>query len=400
MADRRRVAPARRCDHHRPRDAAAAFASLDAARADELSCGRGPRCPRPSRLADAAARSTPAPAAKGAERLGLHTVGDLLEHLPRDRREARTIAELGAGRGGDGRRRGALDPSRPGPPARDEAARRGDRRRRDRDHEGDVLQPAVARAQVPPGDAADAAGQVPGPQPLPGAVPRADRRAGGARRATSPPTRRPRGSRRRRSSRSCASTAARCADVVEPLPARLRAAGRLPDRAAALDAAHFGDQEGGPRGGWRSRSCCCSSSRCCGGARGAARPRAPRRSTRRATLTARWLARVAPVHADRRPARGDGGDRRGPRRGPADAAAADGRGRLGQDRRRALRDAARGRARRAGGADGADGDARRAALRDAADADARRAGAGGAAHRLDAARRAAPTCSASWRAAS
>ena len=35
------------------------------------------------------------------------------------------------------------------------------------------------------------------------------------------------------------------ADVVEPLPARMRAAGRWPDRAAALAAAHFGDQEGG-----------------------------------------------------------------------------------------------------------------------------------------------------------
>jgi ATP-dependent DNA helicase RecG len=35
------------------------------------------------------------------------------------------------------------------------------------------------------------------------------------------------------------------ADVVEPLPARMRAAGRWPDRAAALGAAHFGDQEGG-----------------------------------------------------------------------------------------------------------------------------------------------------------
>ena len=34
-------------------------------------------------------------------------------------------------------------------------------------------------------------------------------------------------------------------DVVEPLPARMRAAGRWPDRSAALAAAHFGDQEGG-----------------------------------------------------------------------------------------------------------------------------------------------------------
>ncbi len=36
-------------------------------------------------------------------------------------------------------------------------------------------------------------------------------------------------------------------DVIEPLPARLRVLERLPDRAAALDAAHFGDQEAGRR---------------------------------------------------------------------------------------------------------------------------------------------------------
>ncbi len=36
-------------------------------------------------------------AAEAAQALGLHTVGDLLEHLPRDRREARTVAALGAG---------------------------------------------------------------------------------------------------------------------------------------------------------------------------------------------------------------------------------------------------------------------------------------------------------------
>ncbi len=36
-------------------------------------------------------------AAEAAHALGLHTVGDLLEHLPRDRREARTVAALGAG---------------------------------------------------------------------------------------------------------------------------------------------------------------------------------------------------------------------------------------------------------------------------------------------------------------
>ena len=36
-------------------------------------------------------------------------------------------------------------------------------------------------------------------------------------------------------------------NALEPLPARLRAREKLPDRAAALDAAHFGDQEAGRR---------------------------------------------------------------------------------------------------------------------------------------------------------
>jgi ATP-dependent DNA helicase RecG len=36
-------------------------------------------------------------------------------------------------------------------------------------------------------------------------------------------------------------------NALEPLPARLRVLERLPDLPAALDAAHFGDQEGGRR---------------------------------------------------------------------------------------------------------------------------------------------------------
>ena len=36
-------------------------------------------------------------------------------------------------------------------------------------------------------------------------------------------------------------------DVIEPLPAHIRTLERLPDRPAALAAAHFGDQEGGRR---------------------------------------------------------------------------------------------------------------------------------------------------------
>ena len=34
---------------------------------------------------------------EAAATLGLHTIGDLLEHLPRDRREARTVGELAPG---------------------------------------------------------------------------------------------------------------------------------------------------------------------------------------------------------------------------------------------------------------------------------------------------------------
>ncbi|MBA2517111.1 MAG: DEAD/DEAH box helicase, partial [Solirubrobacterales bacterium] len=58
--------------------------------------GADVRYPRPERLT-APLEVQPARAAKAAESLGLATVGDLLEHLPRDRREARTIAALEPG---------------------------------------------------------------------------------------------------------------------------------------------------------------------------------------------------------------------------------------------------------------------------------------------------------------
>ena len=112
-----------------------------------------------------------------------------------------------------------------------------------------------------------------------------------------------------------------------------------------------------------------------GGAAGAALR--PRRRARRP------LARLAPVRADRRPARRLRRPRRRPRLGRADGPPLDGRGRLGEDRGRGLRDAAGARSRLPGGADGADRDPRRAAR------DHPRAAAGGggdpvrAAHRGD-----------------
>ncbi len=56
----------------------------------------GVRWPRPSVLRQPL-QITPNRAADAAEHLGLETVGDLLEHLPRDRREARTVAALSPG---------------------------------------------------------------------------------------------------------------------------------------------------------------------------------------------------------------------------------------------------------------------------------------------------------------
>ena len=108
-------------------------------------------------------------------------------------------------------------------------------------------QPWLERKYAP-GHAADAAGQVPGPQPLPRAVPRADRRSRPARAARSPPTRPRRGSRRPRSPRSSASTATRSPTSSSRCRRGCGPPSALPDRAAALAAAHFGDQRGRPRG--------------------------------------------------------------------------------------------------------------------------------------------------------
>ena len=74
-----------------------AFATADELDRAEL-LGAPLRWPRPSALARPL-KVTPAKAAEAAAVLGLETVGDLLEHLPRDRREARTVATLTHGEG-------------------------------------------------------------------------------------------------------------------------------------------------------------------------------------------------------------------------------------------------------------------------------------------------------------
>ncbi len=72
-----------------------AFATATELTADQL-VSAPIRYPAPSQL-ERPLRVTGAKAAQGAVSLGLHTVGDLLEHVPRDRRDARSVAELVAG---------------------------------------------------------------------------------------------------------------------------------------------------------------------------------------------------------------------------------------------------------------------------------------------------------------
>ena len=72
------------------------FASSAPLNADELTAAPLRSLPRPSRLAQPLDLA-PARAAKAVAALGLSTVGDLLEHVPRDRREGRTIAALAPG---------------------------------------------------------------------------------------------------------------------------------------------------------------------------------------------------------------------------------------------------------------------------------------------------------------
>ncbi len=219
------------------------FASSAPLGADELRAEGGPRLPRPSLLATPL-ELKPAPAAKGAERLGLLTVGDLLEHLPRDRSQARTIAELAPGEvatvvvevrsitSRPVRRRGmkplveatvadesgVLKATFFNQPWLERKYRPGTRLML----QGKYQARNSFRVQyhAPTGEETGAQGEVatyPATEGLSttqiAALVREHRRA--------------------------------LDDVVEPLPARMRAAGHWPDRAGALAAAHFGDQESG-----------------------------------------------------------------------------------------------------------------------------------------------------------
>ncbi len=227
---------------------ATAFATSRPLEPDELRLAPV-RYPRASRLA-APLKLQGAKAQQAALALGLHTVGDLLEHLPRDRREARAIAQLVPGESAT-----VVVQVR-------SIASRSVRRR--------GMRPLV-EATV-----ADATGMMKATffnqpwlvQRYPGGTHlvlhgkfearnrfrvQAHARTGEATTESDAVAHYP-------ATDGLSSTqilalvhehAAAVHDAVEPLPSRLRAAERLPDRAGALSAAHFprqdGDQELGHR---------------------------------------------------------------------------------------------------------------------------------------------------------
>ena len=223
-----------------------AFASSDPLAPADLQAVGPPRYPRPSRLA-LPLEVKPAKAAEAAERLGLLTLGDLLEHLPRDRQEARTIAALAPEETATVVVEVRSISSRP-------VRRRG-------------MKPLVEAV------VADATGAMkatffnqpwlerkyrPGTRLLLSGKYQAANRfrvqfhaptgeavgADDEEMATYPATDGLSTTQILALARQWRGAAQ---ETLEPLPARLRTIERLPDRAPALDAAHFGDHEGGRR---------------------------------------------------------------------------------------------------------------------------------------------------------
>jgi ATP-dependent DNA helicase RecG len=215
-----------------------AFASPQPLERDELE--RAPiHMPRPSRLR-APLTLEGAKVRKAAETLGLRTVGDLLGHLPRDRREARAVAELAPGEAATVVVEVRTISSRP-------VRRRGMR---------PLVEAAVAdgtgamRAtffnqpwlvtRYPPGTRLVLHGKYEGRDRfrVQGHAPTTQAATGEAAVAHYPAT------------EGLSSTqilalvrhhADRIEDVVEPLPAALRVRERLPGLAAAIRAAHFAE---------------------------------------------------------------------------------------------------------------------------------------------------------------
>jgi ATP-dependent DNA helicase RecG len=208
--------------------------------------GPTPRYPRPSRWTAPLEIPFGEKASKAAHRLELDTVGDLLEHIPRDRRAARTIGELTIDEVATVVVEVRTITSRP-------VRRRGMKplvEAKVADESGTMKvtffnQPWLER-RYRPGTRLLLTGKYQGPRGF-----RVNEHAEtgelvstGEDTATYPAS-------EGLSSVQIASLAYEhrqtVLDALEPLPVRLRLRERLPDRPAALVAAHFGDQEGGRR---------------------------------------------------------------------------------------------------------------------------------------------------------
>jgi len=203
------------------------------------------RWPRPS-LLQAAPHLTYDKAREAAQTLGITTVGALLEHLPRDRREARTVAELGPGEMATVVVEVTAITSRP-------VRRRGMKPLVEAtvaDGTGPMKavffnQPWLA-SKYPPGTRLVLHGKYEARNrfKVSSHAPTQEATASGEAVAHYPAT------------EGLSSTQilalvrehlGAAVDAPEPLPGRLRAAQQLPDRPAALRAAHVGDAEGGRR---------------------------------------------------------------------------------------------------------------------------------------------------------
>ena len=219
-----------------------AFASTDELDAAALSAAPV-HWPRPSRL-DEAVTWKPRPAAEAAEALGLTTVGALLDHLPRDSGEARTISELVPDETATVIVEVRSISSRP-------VRRRGMK---------PLVEAVVADAtgvmratffnqpwlkdQYKAGTRLMLAGKYQGANRFRvNSHARTDAVAGATEAASQYPA--TKGITSTQILAAVREHRAAVADVVEPLPAALRVAERLPDRPAAVAAAHFGDREGG-----------------------------------------------------------------------------------------------------------------------------------------------------------
>ncbi len=223
-----------------------AFASRDELAQDDLR-GAPVRWPRPSRLDEPVAWAG-GPAKEAAESLGLLTVGALLDHLPRESGEARTIAELVAEETSTVIVEVRSITARP-------VRRRGMK---------PLVEAVVADAtgvmkatffnqpwlkdRYRPGTRLMLAGKYQGANRFRVNAHAVTEEVGGAGAAAAAQYPATKGLSSTQILAAVREHAGAVHDVPDPLPGRLRAAERLPDRPAALAAAHFGAHEGGRAG--------------------------------------------------------------------------------------------------------------------------------------------------------